>query len=728
MALLVSQTGDWIGQGNTYVTTNPASFSFSGNPSFLGISAFGFWIQFTGSPQSGLTVGNYTNVPSAPSGASVSVSGNSRGCSRYCGDFQVLEIHTNNAGAVDRFWATFNQNCECLMPPMSGEVRYNSELAPPVPPSRTLRVPSQYSTLQSGLDAASPIALDTVLVAPGTYSEVITFRGKNIRVISEFGPAFTTISGPMLNPVVSFVGSETAAAMLAGFRIQSSVAQYSAGILLNGASPVIAGNVVSGCQSGIAAGASSAIIRSNTIQNSFGSGIGFGGPGSALIEGNTVRGNQAGIVLSGAATPIVRNNFVAENRADGVNIGGYADAEIVQNVIVSNTGNGVYWQVPAGRRGPRAINNTIFQNIGPGIYADGYDTNSLIMNNTVEGTPALFVGATGDTNLPVIRYNNFFSKTGAPYSGLATNMAGGAGNISTNPLFACEPSGNFRVVATSPCVDGGTNDSLLLLEFDGRPRLMDGDSNGDPVVDLGAFELDPVAPPQPCLYITCPSNVAVSGLSGQLSVAVHYPAPVGHPAAQLASLPPSGSAFVGGTNLVTCTATYGVNSVSCGFTVTVNIWPTIRDQPLSTEVSAGATATFAVTVTNTTTPITYQWWKRVPGISTNLVATTNSSAFLNAYKTAPLWAADNGAGYYAVVRNAAGAVTSSVATVAVPLARFTPPAVFNGSNFVLSWIGGGILQSATNVAGPWVAVTNAQSPWTNLFDPSLPRAFFRVRQ
>lgn len=726
LVLLVSQSGDYIGGGNVYVTTNPASFTFSGSPTFVGISAFGFWIQFTPPYQSNFAVGSYTNLPSSIDAPAVSVSGNGRGCSSYCGNFQVLEVHTNGAGAIDRFWATFTQTCECLMPPMSGEVRYNSQLAPPPPGSKTLRVPSQYATIQAGLDAASPLAVDTVLVAAGGYSEILSFRGKSVRLMSESGPSFTTITGPNLNTVVTFVGTETTAAMLSGFRIQSSVAQYSAGVVLNGASPMIVGNQILGCQTGIAAGPSSATIRSNTIQNSFGTGISFGGAGSALIEGNIVSGNQTGIALSGAATPVVRNNFVSANHADGVNVAGYSDAEIIQNVIVSNSGNGLSWQVPAGRRGPRAINNTIYRNTSSGIFADGFDTNSLIMNNVVVGTPALKVGSTGDTNLPMILNNDFFSPSSAPYAELATNFTGGAGNITNNPLFACEKSGDWHPVATSPCIDAGTNDSLLATDFDGRVRLLDGNSDGSAIVDLGVFELDPAAPPQPCLYITCPPSISVTGLVGQASVVATFPAAVGHPAAQITSLPPSGSAFSGGTNVVTCMATYGANSVSCTFKVTVNTWPGIDGQPQSSSVPAGASAAFGVSVTNATTPITYQWWKRVVGISTNIVATTNSSASGNTYTTASIWATNSGTGYYVVVRNAAGAVTSSVATVTVPPAHFNSPSIINGSNLVLNWSGGGVLEIATNVAGPWLQSTNSQSPYTNLLN--LPQSYFRVRQ
>src|SRR5882724_9151954 len=125
LVLLASQPGDWIGQGIVYSTTNPANFSFSGNQTFIGISAFGFWIQFTPPYQSVLAPGSYTNVPGSVTAPAVSVSGNGRGCSSYCGDFQVMEIHTNGAGAIDRFWATFTQKCECGVP-MSGDIRYNS--------------------------------------------------------------------------------------------------------------------------------------------------------------------------------------------------------------------------------------------------------------------------------------------------------------------------------------------------------------------------------------------------------------------------------------------------------------------------------------------------------------------------------------------------------------------------------------------------------------------------
>jgi hypothetical protein len=155
----------------------------------------------------------------------------------------------------------------------------------------------------------------------------------------------------------------------------------------------------------------------------------------------------------------------------------------------------------------------------------------------------------------------------------------------------------------------------------------------------------------------------------------------------------------------------------------------ITGQPQSTNVPAGATATFTVTVTNNaTTPLSYQWWQVVPGISTSAVANASSVALANAYTTPPLWAANSGWQYYVVVTNALNAVTSLVATLMVPQAQLSPPTLANGTNLIVSWTGGGLLQSATNVTGPWTLLTNSTSPFTSPISSDTPRQFFRVQQ
>ncbi len=74
------------------------------------------------------------------------------------------------------------------------------------------------ASIQVFIDQASPG--DRILVEPGSYPGGISFRGKDVEVISIGGPEVTTIDGSGLPlPAVSCFSGETTAARLEGFTI-----------------------------------------------------------------------------------------------------------------------------------------------------------------------------------------------------------------------------------------------------------------------------------------------------------------------------------------------------------------------------------------------------------------------------------------------------------------------------------------------------------------------------
>jgi len=66
----------------------------------------------------------------------------------------------------------------------------------------------------------------------------------------------------------------------------------------------------------------------------------------------------------------------------------------------------------------------------------------------------------------------------------------GTGNINVDPLFLDPASGDFHLGPGSPCIDAGTNGApgLPPYDFEGDPRIRDGNRDGDPVVDMGVDE------------------------------------------------------------------------------------------------------------------------------------------------------------------------------------------------------------------------------------------------
>jgi len=76
------------------------------------------------------------------------------------------------------------------------------------------------------------------------------------------------------------------------------------------------------------------------------------------------------------------------------------------------------------------------------------------------------------------------------------------GNITNAPLFVDPENGDFRLQATSPCIDAGSNSYVShSVDFAGNPRIMDGNYDGIATVDMGAYEFQSMMIPSGCIQL-----------------------------------------------------------------------------------------------------------------------------------------------------------------------------------------------------------------------------------
>ncbi len=125
--------------------------------------------------------------------------------------------------------------------------------------------------------------------------------------------------------------------------------------------------------------------------------------------------------------------------------------------------------------------------------------------------------------------------------------------------------------------------------------------------------------------------------------------------------------------------------------------PTITQQPQSTTVTAGQTATFSVSASGTAS---YQWQIEAPGAGSfsNIGGATGSS-----YTTGATQLSDSGTQFQCVVSNNNGSVTSSAATLTVT-------AQASGTAFVISKTVGTLRNNYTGWVG--MTITIRSSPVT----------------
>lgn len=358
----------------------------------------------------------------------------------------------------------------------------------------TLKVPGEYPSIQSGIEAA--VDGDTVVVSPGVYYETINFGGKDITVTSTDPNdrgivGYTIINADGDGSAVTFENGETSAAKLVGFTITGGFGTlnetiegenifWGGGIYCSGTSPTITKNIIASNRGPVMLGNTNA-----DSQLSYGGGIACINS-NAIITHNVIRSNvgfAAGGLMIYIGQAVVSNNIIYDN--SGYVGGGVCmiGGTLINNTIVNNNCN----QGPGDGRGGNAY--VIFE---PQLG------NTKIINNIICGAPSgggmLMVG---DWKGAIITCNDLWNNSPGNYmymdqqtGELGTDgtydLTGKSGNISEDPKFVSAAfSKDYHLVFESPCVNAGNPAYALAAS----PKDID---NQDRVyaarIDIGADE------------------------------------------------------------------------------------------------------------------------------------------------------------------------------------------------------------------------------------------------
>ncbi|MFH1501971.1 MAG: right-handed parallel beta-helix repeat-containing protein [Candidatus Eisenbacteria bacterium] len=292
------------------------------------------------------------------------------------------------------------------------------------PQCRVLRVPGEYATIASALDAAA--YCDTVLVSPGVYEEW------NLEV--PWGVALRAVSGPDSTTVD------------AGLNYTAVRVGYQDGPVRSAGATVIEGfTITRGDPSGIRLKNSAAVVRDCVVESnraSYGGGIHVDG-GSPLIVDCVVRGNRAfsysagsggGFYGKGDGTTTIRNTVFDGNSTV---YGGAVYCDAAHGVIAENctiVGNEAEWGGGTCAKGEASLERCIVAFCGPG-EAVRCEAGSSV----------------------AVSFSCFFA------SGWSDSLCGEhSANVFADPGFCDREGGDLRLCADSPCLPENNPHGVLI--------------------------------------------------------------------------------------------------------------------------------------------------------------------------------------------------------------------------------------------------------------------------
>lgn len=348
-------------------------------------------------------------------------------------------------------------------------------------------IPTDYGTIQAGIDAAQE--LDTVLVAPGTYSgegnRDLDFKGKNIKLISDgIGQATIDCGGSPTEPhrAVYLHNEEDTSSLIDGFYItgayvsqgwQGAISLFSGATIRNCA---IVGNVSSGLTASAVAPNYKryrVVVEYCLFMENI-NGI----QAVADIQLNNsqfINNDIAGLYLFDMDTVTVDSCLFAGNGAYGIHTstGSWGEYSITNNTIVLN-GKGLYfWYDPPKEVAAGA----------PAFQLSHISRNLVAFNQEtgIEGDGLGFVGV-------VVECNNAYGNSGGDYDSWVSwgpYPGDTLGNISADPQF-CDLDTAYSVSNLSPCLPENNSCGVMIGAFGIGCYLTEicGDVNGNGNIEI----------------------------------------------------------------------------------------------------------------------------------------------------------------------------------------------------------------------------------------------------
>jgi hypothetical protein len=125
--------------------------------------------------------------------------------------------------------------------------------------------------------------------------------------------------------------------------------------------------------------------------------------------------------------------------------------------------------------------------------------NSILWNNQVGSSTETITDTISNINASTALIHSLTQGTGGSSNWISdASFEDGGGNIDEDPMFIepVDPSnaptteGYLRLQTGSPAIDAGDNTFVagVLTDLDGEPRIIDGNLDSIPIVDMGAYE------------------------------------------------------------------------------------------------------------------------------------------------------------------------------------------------------------------------------------------------